>query len=451
MAGSGGSGPLNRCARTAALLDAAFSDAELTSLEAAHVAACAECARALALARRFDGELHRVAAELTADPSNGAAAMRQVRPELTGGPNVKRIPTVLAIAAIAAVGLLAVAVTSTVPVGQLQVGGIGADELARWINQARLAAHEADVGGQTEIDDWEPAQVEVCGGTVVAFFEHADDPGIGYRWALGSPGDWLDRSIDTGSSRTLGAPEVAERRAALPVCSIVLAPDVPDAVVGDLEIGPQQVVRVAGLSWIGDPDRAPFEVEVTGRDRDVLGREVGIASEGYIVGRLDDSSIHAVDVVTEEGRYRYTVAAPGFVIHASPDDDQIGYELLDASGSVVTNGSVVDLAWRDVEARRQAEQAAIAQVLAVRERRALETGEDGARCSEWPTMTDLSQLAITEVLVPDLERARILQQLPASASRSDIIVAARASLDNGCQGSPGARALADVARGLFGD
>jgi hypothetical protein len=451
-------GPMSRCRRTDELLDATFIDAGLTRGQADHLGGCSECARNLALVRRFDSELRGVGAQLVPEPSawhDAASATWATSPK--GERGMWRVGLLAA----TAVAVIALAVVGTrlwpsgTDVGFLQADGVDAEQLGGWLDRALVVAHaQADPGG-TSTDGWEAVRVEVCGDAAIAFFEHSTNS-HGHLWAIGRPSDIFDRSIEAGWSRTLSALDVAERRAGLAVCDVALDDTQPEAAGADLPVPPQQVVRVPDFFWIGDPDAAPVEIEIVGGDRDDV-VEVGIARDAFLYAQLDDASIRAVDIVTEDLRYRYTVGVPGFTVFANVVDDAVRFELLDASGDIVAAGPVVE--WpadpgfgEAEEARRAAaEQAAIAEALAERERRALETGENGARCAEWRTMTEPSQLTITEVLVPDLERARTLQQLPASASRSDIIAAARASLDKGCQGSSGTRALADVARGLFGD
>jgi len=205
---------------------------------------------------------------------------------------------------------------------------------------------------------------------------------------------------------------------------------------------------------MGDPDDAPFEVEVIGPQQDVV-VDVGIASEGYLVGRLDDPSVRAIDLVTEAGRYRYTVAAPGFVIQADPGDGQIGYELLDASGSVVLSGWVLDHGVGDDRRAEHEEQARHAQAEASARaeaaRRVAEEERAGATCAEWARMTADEQLRLTEELVvPFMEAVRSRQQLPADATWAEITTAARVSLDTGCQGSPADRHVRAIADELYG-
>lgn len=438
---------MSRCGRTDALLDAIFSDTGPTASQARHLAACPECARLLALARRFDGELHHVGGELAElHTTDGSEANRLREHESKGGRDVWGAPLPLGKAAlVVAIAVLGVVALSNAPLGQLQPG-IGADELTLWLERAGAVTHEElDVGGQTELDEWEPAQVEICGDTVLAFFERSEQPDIGYRWAVGRPGNLLDHAIETGRSRTLAAPDVAQRRAALPVCAVALGSDGPAALGTDFELAPQEVVRVPDLRWMGDPNHAPFEVEIIDAQQDVLVLEHWVFSDGHLVGRLDDPSIRAIDLVTDAGRYRYSVTAPAFVIQADLGDGQMRYGLLDASGAVVAEGLVRDL---EARARAQAEAAATAEAA----RRALEARPGAATCAGWARMTADEQLSQTEGLVADLvERVRTRQHLPADASLAEIMASARAGLDRECQASPASRALEDIADELYGD
>lgn len=446
---------MSRCRRTDELLDATFINAGLTRGQADHLGGCGECARILALVRRFDSELRGVGTELVPEPidwHDAASAPWAPRPK--GGTEMRRgallVGTAVAVIALA-VGSIQLWRSGT-NTGLFGADGPGAEQLAGWLDRSLVVAHGEAKPGGTSIEGWEAARVEVCGDTAVAFFDRAGDGSHGYLWAIGRPSDVLDQSIEVGWSRTLSALDVALRRAELPVCDVAFD-ETSEPAGADLPVPPQLVVRVPDLFWIGEPEDAPIEVEVVGGDRgDAV--EVGIARDAYLYARLDDASVRAVDVVTTDRRYRYTVGVPGFVIFANVADDALRFELLDGEGTVVGAGPVIewpaDVGFED-EQRGRAEEMAIAHGLAARERRALEAGEGGARCAEWPTLSDLSQLTITEVLVPDLEGARVLQQLPASASRSDIVAAARSSLDKGCQGSAGDRPLADVAWAIFGE
>lgn len=58
---------MSRCAQTDAILEASFGSG-ITRVEAVHAAQCPECARALAVARRFENELRTAGAELSPEP-----------------------------------------------------------------------------------------------------------------------------------------------------------------------------------------------------------------------------------------------------------------------------------------------------------------------------------------------------------------------------------------------
>jgi hypothetical protein len=118
------------------------------------------------------------------------------------------------------------------------------------------------------------------------------------------------------------------------------------------------------------------------------------------------------------------------------------------------------------EAARRAREEAMRRAAAEAERRAEERivlipdpqadGADAAlanaRCEAWATMTEDEQLRVVEVLVGGaIEQVRVRQQLPEGAERPAIIAGARASLDKGCQGSPGDRELVVIARWLYGE
>lgn len=66
---------MSRCHQTDALLDVIFAGSGLTGAQADHAVGCAECAHALAQARRFDGELQRIGAELLVEPTPAAAEL----------------------------------------------------------------------------------------------------------------------------------------------------------------------------------------------------------------------------------------------------------------------------------------------------------------------------------------------------------------------------------------
>jgi hypothetical protein len=98
---------MSRCAQTDGLLDAVFASADLTRSQADHAAGCSECARALAQARRFDGELDRTGAELSPElmPAPQEVLMAVNDDDRRAGTSRQR----LLVGGFAAVGVLAVA------------------------------------------------------------------------------------------------------------------------------------------------------------------------------------------------------------------------------------------------------------------------------------------------------------------------------------------------------
>lgn len=438
---------MSRCRRTDALLGAAFADEGLTTAQADHATECAECARALALAGRFDGELHRVGTELVEQQTSATQSK--------GGRHMWR-GALLAGTAVAVIALIvgSIQVWRDGPSIGLLEDGPSAEQLTAWLDRSLVVAHGQARPGGTSIEEWAPARVEVCGDAVIAFFDRGGDLSDGYLWAIGRPSGILDESIETGWSRTLSALDVARRRAGLPVCNLALdeARDGPGA---DLPVALHVVVRVPDLFWIGDPEDAPVEVEVVGGDRDAV-IEVGIARDAYLHARLEDASIRAVDIVSAEGRYRYTIGPPGFTVWANVVDEAVRFELLNESGEVVRAGPIVD--WPDDAAlghREQAEQAARAQAVqavlrAAAERRAGEGRALGQTCVDWRALSNKTQVLLTEELIVDrLETVRDSQQLADAATFSEIVTAAQGSLDKSCQGSPADRFLFEIVEALY--
>ena len=449
---------MSRCTRTDSLLDELFVSGAVTPSQREHVLVCSECARSLALARRFDRDLRTVGAELAPEPMSGADVSLDVIPPFgRGGFGMWRrsVLTMASVAVVLAVIVLGGMWINVPGFAGVLGGAIPADRLEPWLDRALATAHEASDGHRSQAADWEPAQVEMCGDTAIAFFVDDDEQGA-YLWALGKPDDLFDQSIATGASRSVGEAQVARQRVELPVCEVVVGePQAPADLADSIPFPGQRVVRVPGVAFVGDPIDAPVEVEVVGAEADAV--EVGIFSDPYLLGRVEDPAVRAVDVLTPDGRYRYPVSPPGFRVVADVVDAAIAFEFLDSTGASVAAGPVLegeqsaDRRHDEEQRRAQAEAAAIAHAAAAHERRAQETGQAGYRCGEWPKLSEGEQLAITTVLVSDLEAARTKQQLPADASPERIIAAARASVGKGCQGSPADRPLADLAHALFGD
>lgn len=437
---------MSRCRRTGAVLDIVLAGEGLTSGESDHAATCAECAHALALARRFDGELRRVSDDLATDPTTWA---RQ-----KGGRHVWR-GALLAGTVVVAISLAVVGVQvwrDGSNLGMLAADGPSAEQLNEWLDRSLVIAHGQAQPGGTAIGGWEAGRVEVCGSAVVAFFDRGDGSD-GYLWAIGAPSRIPDESFETGWSRTLSAPDVARRRAELPVCDLALD-EVRDPVGADLAVAPDVVVRVPKLLWTGAPEDAPVEVEVVGGDPDAVD-EVGIGREAYLLARLSDPSFRAVDIVSAEARYRYTVSVPGFAIWAKVAGEAVRYEFLNERGDIVRAGRIVD--WSDdaevghrqeveEEARRQAAEAARR---AAAEHRAATVRAIGQTCRDWRALGMDSRVLLTEqLIVGQLEAVRTSHQLAETATFSEITTSALASLDKGCQGSPGDRLLADIVEPL---
>jgi len=441
---------MSRCRRTDALLAVVFAGEGLTSAEADHAAGCPECARALALARRFDGELLRVGGELAAhsateERAKGGRGMW--RPALLAGTVVVAI--VLAVASIQ--------VWRDGPdIGLFEADGPRAEQLAGWLERSLMVAHGQAQPGGTSIEGWETARVEVCGDAVVAFFDRGADGSHGYLWAIGRPSDILDQSTTTGWSRTLSTLDVALLRAELPVCEVALN-ETRDPLIADVPVPPQIVARVPDFLWTGDPDDAPIEVEVVGGDRGDI--DVGLARDGYLTAELDDASVRAVDIVSAGGRFRYTVGVPGFTVWANVVGDVVRFEFLNGAGEIVAAGAVVDLpADTGLRADRRvlAEQAEVAAAAEAARRAATERPGDGGglgqSCLDWRVLSDVTQVLLTEELIADrLEAVRVAQQLAEGATVSEITIAAQGSLDKSCQGSPAGRLLTDIVEAIYPD
>lgn len=439
---------MSRCRQTDALLSAVFAEDGPTAAQADHVTGCPECARALALARRFDGELHRIGGAIAGHPPTEKSP--------GGGRHMWRgvalAGTVVAVMALVIGSIQLWRDGSTA--GVLQAGGPRAEQVAAWLDRALVAAHAQAQPGGTDLDGWEPGRVEVCGDAAIAFFDRGGDGSHGYLWAVGRPSSLVEQSIETGWSRTLSALDVAGRRAELPVCDVVLD-EAREPAGADLPVAPHLVVRVPDLFWIGDPEDAPVEVEVVGGDRGAP-VEVGIARDAYLYARLDDASIRAVDIVAADGRYRYTVGVPGFTVWANVVDDAVRFEFLNEPGDIVRAGPIVD--WPDDaalgdreraerDARRQAEEAARRTAAELRWPQVLASGQT---CRDWRVLGDETQVLLTEELIGErLKAVRISQQLPEGATISEMTTAARASLDKSCQGSPADRLLADIVDALY--
>lgn len=398
---------MSRCPRTDALLDATLSGAGPSAAEADHAAACTECARAMATARRFGRELHAAGAELAPEPiAPGTVTATGGSTPRGGAPMSQRT---------AIIGGITAAVVVAVLVGSMQWedtdGGSARQAAAtdaetdEWVQSAREFVTRAEPDGG-EAAGWEPVRVERCGRTGLAFFEATATDGLPlYRWALGSIDVGVPRA--TGQVRSVDDADVARVRATLPPCEMVV-----DAVTAPIrEIGgPHELwtvmtgeelvegeVRIIGATLMADGHRAgplggaevPTYLVLMDRRTDqghwVERATISVTEGAWAAGRfvdlpverpetqqsmqifadpgftdetlfawIDDPDVRAVDIwVPREARVlRYTVGSPGFVLQFDArvgPVDEMTYELLDAHGAILEAGSVA--AWMDREGR----------------------------------------------------------------------------------------------------
>jgi hypothetical protein len=394
---------MSRCARTDAILEATFSGAGLSTNEADHAAVCAECARALAGARRFDRELHLVGSELVPEPMPpGTVTATHGATIREGAPMSRRIAIIAGVAAAA----LAAVLVGTVEWGGSDSGaarpGPASDtEVTVWAQSALAFVTRAEPDGG-EAAGWEPVRVERCGRTALAFFEATATDGLPlYRWAMGSVDVHVPRS--SGQVRSVDDANVAGLRATLPPCETVV--DVVAAPLRDIGrphelwtvmTGDEHVdgeVRIVGATLMADGHRrgplggmeVPTYLVLMDRRTDhthlVERATISVTDGAWAAGRfvdlpvdgpgtlrsmqvfadpgfsdetlfawIDDPDVRAVDIrIPREGRVlRYTVGPPGFVLQFEArvgPVEEMTYELLDGDGAILEAGSVA--AWLD--------------------------------------------------------------------------------------------------------
>lgn len=439
---------MSRCAQTDGLLEVLFTDRDLSRAQAAHVGSCVVCARAIGEVRLFERELWRTGSELTEDalPSADGLVDSAGRPNLEGG-SMTSLRDLAASVGIA-VALVLVIFAGGAWLGsqfsdRITAGAVAPEVVDAWAEVARAhAVQEAARFGPPDPAVWEVVQLELCGDTAIAFYSDSNR-GAGYVWAIGHPQDPASAVLDTGSAARIEDSGVAALRAMLPICEMVRTDPGAPSVVLDAPIEPQTVSFSPSFHWLGPPADAPVTVE------GAAVREVGLRLGASLQGTVDDPSIRAVDIITGSGRLRYPASIPGFAVETNLEGAGLRFEFRDGQGNVVAAGPVVEL--DDADRRRALEAGRRADLLALAERRALEDGHVGARCAEWPALTDLEQMAIAAVVIADLERVRIVQELPPGTSLPEILASARVSIGKACEGSPEDRAVADVARALYGE
>lgn len=436
---------MSRCSQTDSILQMIFADRDLTRDQMAHAALCAACAHAVAEARRFDRAMWLVGSEVTEEALPAAHTLPDSPDGEWEARSMGSRRSVATGVGVALAVVLAVVAggpwLSTQLSDRLNLAAIQPEVVDAWVEAARaLAVAEAPLGPRDPAI-WEPVQVEVCGEAAIAFYS---DPNrqAGYVWAIGHPREPANAILNTGRAARIEDADVAQLRAMLPVCEVVFTDrEASGVVLRALPIESQTVVLVPAFLWAGAPDDAPILVE--GPD-DV---EVGIRQDAYFQGRVDDSSVLAVDIVTESARLRFPASVPGFVAETDLDGEMLRFEFRDSQGNIVGAGPVAILGPGD--ARRALEFRARSEVLAETERQALEDGRPGIQCEAWLGLAELQQVALVEVVIPDLERARAVEGLPPGAAPAEIVASARASLEEGCDASPRNSRVADVARALY--
>ena len=166
---------MSRCAQTETLLDVVFAAAELSDGQIDHATECAECARSLAQARRFEDELHRAGTDLTPESLAPALAMSPVATESTGGSRVGSPyrwagAGVAAAIAIAVVWVVSSALQPTAMPGQS--GDRASDEhVVAWAMGIEEATRRSMGLWDPAQPSWELVRSERCGGSSIAFFE----------------------------------------------------------------------------------------------------------------------------------------------------------------------------------------------------------------------------------------------------------------------------------------
>lgn len=387
---------MSRCHQTDALLDAIFVGTDLTRAEAAHIAACTECARALALARRFDGELQRVGLDMSPEPLpiTVELAVESAPMSIRGGRSMTWKRSLIG-GVVAATLLVAVVFGGGQWLGSrfggaLQPGGIAPEDLNAWLGNA-LVSVIGETGRGARATDWEPLQVEECGTTAIAFWAERDpESNRAYRWAVGEPGR-LPVVAAGGLTGSLSGAEVASLRASLPICSMVIdsalgEEQAREALLGAREAWGESGLNVSFMPQILDPEVLD-DAQITGlwrMDRDLFGvviaqesdagawlnralltreRDGGFAIQhsGFDPGAAEplvvyrdpmfgsatffavtgDVEAAAVEFIGSGVLLRYPVRDSGFMLTADvPVDAVTEYRFLDDEGRVLATGRI---------------------------------------------------------------------------------------------------------------
>lgn len=385
---------MNSCRTSRSLLEAAVSGDPASPSDVEHATDCPQCARLLAQVRRFDAELLRATDELVTEP------MAHYSADLAGRRNTMARRALTPVAA----GLVLVAMIFGGGrwLGSLfQAGAPGFQaaqvDLGDWVEES-LAIAIRDTNAASPPENWAAVQVELCGDHAIAFYAERNGGLEPYRWAIGQPGA-ADAELEVGVSPALTDTAVAQRRARLAVCELVVDP-MDDAARAEeaLEQAREVWADAEGVRSIRGP-----EDEMAMRQREIrelagsdlaamallwpdgyavlLERDDGVAkrldrmeirleadrtfSLGQVVGAagvtrpnavyqeaapphdayfalIDDPTIAAVDLAGRDVVLRYPAAAPGLLLQDGiPLDGLREYRFLDRSGRVVASGPIV--------------------------------------------------------------------------------------------------------------
>lgn len=336
---------MSRCHQTDALLDSIFAGTDITRAQADHAAGCSECARALAHARRFDGELHRIGLDLSPEAVSSAAL---AAPSLIRGGRSMTWRRGVFGAAGAAVLLMAVV-----------YGG------GQWLGNV--------FGDRTTSA---PAAPSITAGAAAAL--------------VGVPPNEVLMTED----------------GALVIKDLGLSMDL--VLVRSTSDGAEQLVLDSTPPGVGPT----LFSAVTCAEDDLLVRT------DYVWGRWEEISQVA-------GPGEYVIGASNHLIFAydpagsEPAAPLVVFEGENGSSNFGPAGSL-------------GERPCLGHVAdpAARPQMPLEM-----RCVDWPDLTDVEQIAVTEALIDDrlLPAVRERQQLPLSAGIDELIEAASWSIDKWCQ------------------
>lgn len=383
---------MSSCRQTDSLRSAVLAG-EITRADASHLADCAQCARELAHLRRFDRSLAHVVREMAPEPLPPAADGVGISPMRVGGRlgSGRRAALVGGSLIVAAAVALAGGgdwIRSSVGAFFQQDAQINVEGLQSWMDRA-FGEVVAETGRPADPAEWEPAQVETCGRTAIAFWMEQGGQGVrAYRWAIGDPMNRLVAVHAGGLAGSLTDPNVARLRAGLPVCDVV-----SDATPGSRETlaaldaareawerewhgwagrGPipgtgellrSRVIDVSRGTprdmWVllerpdhGSLDRvaisvdgAEFRVEGSSGDGEMIEPFVVHAEPGpdYWVyyASVADGSVRAVELIGPSGALRYSIRSPGFILDIDVDPAEISaYRFVDAQGVVIATGNL---------------------------------------------------------------------------------------------------------------